>query len=265
MLPPFEELENSRRVEVPGIYNMRDVGGLPTADGSLVRRGLFFRADNLGWLGGAGVRRFAELGVATVVDLRMAHEIAEYPSPFAGGSRPSYHNVDLAGAVVPENPNEAGRSWYYAELPDGSIAFPVYARVRDYCLWLESRGAQVAQIMSILAAPEATPAVFHCAGGKDRTGVVAALLQALAGVPDSLIAADYSHTAVNNFPRYRTAPWRIASVKNAADYRREFCAPDVMLSVLFWLRSRFGDIGAYLDWVGLERTASQTLKDRLSC
>ena len=216
-----------------------------------------------GWLGDAGVRQLAELGIATVVDLRMAHEIAEYPSPFAEGTRPSYHNVDLVGAVVPENPNEAGKSWYYAELPDGSIAFPVYARVRDYCSWLESRAPQVARVMSILAGRAATPAVFHCAGGKDRTGTIAALLQALAGVPDGLIAADYSHTAVNNFPRYRTAPWRVASVKSSADYRREFCAPDVMLTVLFWLRSRFGDIEAYLEWIGMERAAVETLKDRL--
>jgi protein-tyrosine phosphatase len=263
MLPSFESLTDNRRVDVPGIYNMRDVGGLPTADGGLVKRGVFFRADNLGWLGEPGVRRLREIGIATVIDLRMATEVADYPNPFATGPRPRYHNVDLVGKAVPENPNEADSLWYHAELPDGSIAFPVYGRVRDYCCWLDSRTEKIREVMEILAGSDAAPAIFHCAGGKDRTGTIAALLQSLAGVPDDVVAADYAHTAVNNFPRYRKSPWWTKSVRSAADYRREFCAPDVMLTVLFWLRSRFAGVEPYLERIGLRAATIGTLKSRL--
>ena len=143
---------------------MRDVGGLRTTSGQPMRRGLFFRADNLGWLDPAGVDRLRDLGVSTIIDLRMSTEITRHPNPFSGGEHPRYLNVDLVGRVVsPEDLHENDPTWYRRELPDGSTEFPIYARVREYCHWLESRTLQFREIVSTLADPAAAPIVFHCA------------------------------------------------------------------------------------------------------
>ena len=118
------------------------------------------------------------LGLRTVVDLRRDRELAERPSVFAALEGVDYLQVDYVG----ESPIDPSQPLLEGAERTGDI----------YCQWLEVRRDQVRDTLRALAAPGAVPALFNCAAGKDRTGVTAALLLGLAGVPDDVIAEDYS-------------------------------------------------------------------------
>ncbi|MGE4427795.1 MAG: tyrosine-protein phosphatase [Solirubrobacteraceae bacterium] len=164
-----------RRLDVPGTFNFRDVGGLSTADGP-VRSGTLFRSDGLAALGDEGRAAFAALGVRTVVDLRQALEVEQHPSALPEDGPERLH--------VPVFTGELGIDM--EALTDIGVLYRV---LLDRCA--EGLTAAVRR----LAAPGALPALVHCAAGKDRTGMVIALSLSLAGVSDEQIVEDYSFTA----------------------------------------------------------------------
>ncbi len=169
-----------RRVPFVGITNLRDLGGYPTADGGTTRWGQVFRADALHKLTADDLEAFAELGVRTVFDLRGDVERDEFPGPV-----PSRH-VPISGrpvgVVAPPPPAETFAA-------DGEQL------LRDmYVGILEHSATNVATVLRGLADPDAVPAVFHCHGGKDRTGVVAAVLLLALGVDRETVLDDYEAT-----------------------------------------------------------------------
>ena len=154
-----------------GLVNFRDLGGLPAA-GGLVRPGLLFRSDSLAYATPADVARLVGvLRVATVIDLRGEHEVAQL-----GRGRFADTPVD----------------YYPAPIADVSGADDL---VGHYLAMLDEKGDVLAGTVRLLTRPHALPAVFHCEAGCDRTGVLAAVLLGLLGVPDDVIAADYAATA----------------------------------------------------------------------
>ena len=164
-------------------YNARDLGGYPTTDGRATRRQALIRADNLVRLTPAGQAALRAYGVRTILDLRLAYELASDPSPFAATSgqpgEPRYVHLPLHDAATDAAIDAA----------DSTAA--------GYLVLLEQNHAHVAAVIGAVAAGLAAGGVVvHCHGGKDRTGLVAALLLALVGVPPALIAADYAHSAV---------------------------------------------------------------------
>lgn len=163
--------ERVRAVE--GSHNVRDLGGLRTRSGGRLRTGRVFRSDYPSFVdadaGGA-----AALGLATVVDLRRATEA-------------DVECVDWAalGVAYRRWPLTAGRedSWH--------ARYPAY---------LTRRPETVVGAVRDAMRPEGHPVLFHCAAGKDRTGVVAALLLALLDVPDDDIVEDYLLSAASVAP-----------------------------------------------------------------
>ena len=243
---------------------MRELGGLPAADGKITRKGVFYRAENLARLNPEGVKTVQGLGLKTVLDLRNTGEIGREPDPFQSGEKITYVNIDMIGKAVPTAVAADGA--YRINNPDGTAVFPVYNMVREYCHWLEVRVPQICRIMTELAEPDAVPLVFHCAGGKDRTGIITALLLSLAGVSNLIIAADYSHTAQNSITTYlsEVQPGANETVRNAGDYKREFCPPEVILVMLFWLDTKYGGTKPYLRSIGVSEQAIMRLKETLT-
>jgi protein-tyrosine phosphatase len=169
-----------RRVPFVGITNLRDLGGYPAADGGTTRWGRVFRADALHKLTAEDLEAFAALGVQTVFDLRGDVERDEFPGPV-----PSRH-VPITGRPVgitaPPPPSDMSAA-------DGErILRDMYVGI------LEHSAANVAAVLRGLADPDAVPAVFHCHGGKDRTGVVAAVLLLTLGVDRETVLDDYEAT-----------------------------------------------------------------------
>jgi protein-tyrosine phosphatase len=166
----------SRRVALDGALNFRDLGGYASARGS-TRRGRVYRSDALSGLTDGDIDRLLDLGLATVVDLRNARELAASPGVFAAHARVQYHHnpvATLGDADLP--PHERLQALDFAA---------------HYVDMARLSSETFAFLFHLLAREEAYPLVFHCAGGRDRTGVAAALILSAAGVSREEIVADY--------------------------------------------------------------------------
>jgi protein-tyrosine phosphatase len=176
---------SDRHVPLDGITNLRDLGGFATAGGGTTRWRTVYRADALHKLSADGLAKFHELGVRAVFDLRGDVEREAFPNPVASVHVP----------IVGRPPGEV------RPLRDGELSLEDGERMlRDtYVGILEHSAAGIATILRTIADGAANPALFHCHGGKDRTGVVAAVLLAAVGVRRDDVLDDYEATR-----RYRT-------------------------------------------------------------
>ena len=186
---------------------MRDLGGLPTADGGRTAAGRILRSDNLQTLSAADVRRLVgELGLREVIDLRTTAEILlEGRGPLRDVAEVTHRHFSLLPErghhtdvfAVEEPPEDLAEGWLETLLPrqvaEHDEGEP--PAVRSYLGYLGQRSDAVVAALRALAAPVPGAAVVHCAAGKDRTGVVVALALAVAGVPHEEIVADYALTA----------------------------------------------------------------------
>jgi protein-tyrosine phosphatase len=231
----------------PDCRNTRDLGGLRRA-GGLTRTGFLVRSDNLRSLNAAGVEAMVAYGVTTVIDLRSESEVATSPSPFgsrdAAAKLPIYTHLPLI---------DDGTMLKLAEAPD------MFER---YLMMLEHRQAAFSAIFSTLAKSEGT-VVFHCFAGKDRTGMVAAMSLALAGVDVSSIAADYAETDAQMATRYEE--WlAAASPENLEAMRDDLrCPPERIVGVLEHLDKRWGGAEGYLEAAGMSPTDISNLRSKL--
>jgi protein-tyrosine phosphatase len=184
----------SRHRDLPGSFNVRDLGGLPTVDGARLRPGLMFRSDYPAFADQDEGRAVKELGIRTVVDLRggaeAAHELVVWEALGV-----SYQRSPIIADIA--------SSWH--------ASYPSY---------LTRRPETVLDAVRRVLDPESQPVLFHCAAGKDRTGVVAALVLSVLGVADDDIVADY----VLSEPSVRHVLARLA---DAAPYRERLMATTV--------------------------------------
>jgi protein-tyrosine phosphatase len=240
-----------RSIVFEGVFNVRDLGGLPTADGRSVRAGRLIRADGVHRLAGEDLERARALELRTVVDLRTAGEI-ERSSRFPGDRYPvDWHHLPILE-----------RMWSDDELvaTTGAVDF-----LRDrYLDMLRSGAASIARIVELVA--DGTPMLFHCAAGKDRTGVVAAILLSLAGVPHEEIVVDYHATAgaMAAFVDWLTVthPEAMDSMTSQPPEYLE-APPEAMAGFLDGVDERFGSVEAYVLGLGVAPAAIDRVRDVL--
>ncbi|WP_336245482.1 tyrosine-protein phosphatase [Nonomuraea sp. SYSU D8015] len=186
----------TRWIDLEGAVNARDLGGLPTRDGGVTRSGRIFRADNLQGLTPRDVDLLVgELNLRHVVDLRSNAEVAlEGPGPLTTVPEVRHHHLTLFA--------EGGRHTdVEADTIDGERVLPWAERVLDeelrvtgfYFGYLRDRPSAVVAALRAMSLDDGA-AVVHCAAGKDRTGVLAALALEIAGVTREAIVEDYVAT-----------------------------------------------------------------------
>lgn len=243
--------DEARRVHVPGAHNVRHVGGYQTCNGRLTRPDAFFRADSLHRLDTAAQQLLLARGVRTVIDLRDRSEQQEQPNPLAAATQVDYrfmplymHWSDLVGEVT------------------GMVGIQEY-----YEMMLAACGEALADAFVVMAQPQAFPVLIHCAAGKDRTGLVTAMMLDLAGVPAEVIAADYSLSY-----DYLQPVMAEFLEKGAADgfdpvaYEEIMLSPaPVMCQTLAHLRDNYGGARAYLRRRGLSEQQLDNLVAQMLC
>jgi protein-tyrosine phosphatase len=239
--------ELGRRIPLPGTHNVRDVGGYPTVDGRETRWRTLFRADSLHKLPFPAQQELIAYGVRTVLDLRRDIEVEHWPNVFASSSSLRYARVDLAplGGVteITESPLES-----------------IYRAILDF------RRREIAEAFMILAEENAFPAVIHCTAGKDRTGLLVALLLSLAGVDNETIAWDYALSSEYLGQSYFNEARERATLANVPweRYRLNLVSPpDYMLRTLDYVDSRYGGVELYLRTIGLSETNMFNLQSAL--
>ncbi|MFC5821640.1 tyrosine-protein phosphatase [Nonomuraea harbinensis] len=171
-----------RHIKFANIHNFRDVGGYATADGRSVRWQRLYRADSLGWLAGEDLDTFRALRVRTVIDLRHPFEAEKYGRvPEEHGL--AYHNLPIEG-----------RRWDFA-LYEEDRGVARYLADR-YLKVTENGVANLRTAMETICRADSAPVVVHCAAGKDRTGLLLAIVLSLLGVAEDDIVADYALTGL---------------------------------------------------------------------
>lgn len=163
-----------RSVDLDGSFNARDAAGLATTDGCRFVRGRLLRSGSLGGLTDDGRARLRSLGVTTVLDLRTDAERSAAPDALVGSGATAVPVPMLAGAV--------------ASMTD------VPALDDLYCRLLDDEPTAVADAVRVVAHAGTEGVLVHCSAGKDRTGVVVALLLTVLGVPTATVLDDYAAT-----------------------------------------------------------------------
>jgi len=248
-------LDDDRRV-IPlfAVHNFRDLGGYPTNDGRHTRWRTLFRADGLYRLTPDDANIVMNLGVRTVVDLRTNNEVRERGTFPVNVHDVAYHHLPIIDAT-----------WGETQTPefDDAVDFLVYA----YREMLAEAAPRFADAINLLSQQSVLPAVFHCAAGKDRTGILAALVLGVLGVDESIIAADYGLT---RSATTRLRAWARQHQPELADlYDRmppRFTAADprAMTIILNDITSRYGSVRNYVREIGVSDDAVRALVDALT-
>jgi protein-tyrosine phosphatase len=243
----------TRTLDWDGCYNVRDLGGVPLPGGRETRSGVLVRSDNVRKLTDDGWRALAEHGIERIVDLRWSEELA--------ADEPRDVDVDvvhvsLLGVLDPDYSDDI-EDYMAAGDPVGYWAKLNIQILERHCMMI---GAAITAI-----ADADGPVVFHCAGGKDRTGLIAALLLRNAGAAVEDVAADYALT----FEALRRSPrtWADEAADEDERRRRTFMLnspPDAMRLALEHVEREYGDVAGYLRSCGLDDGRIERLRDRLA-
>ncbi|MFF7885934.1 GNAT family N-acetyltransferase [Streptomyces sp. NPDC020794] len=243
----------NRHIPFARLHNFRDLGGYTTADGRTVRRSRLYRADSLGKLtpGTQDWDLFLSLGIHTVVDLRYPWEIE------AKGRVPEHPSLTYHNQSIEHRPYDQ------AALPP-SVAPGPYLAAR-YAEVAEDGTKEIRETLQLVgaAAESDTPLVFHCASGKDRTGLVAALVLSLLGVPEQTITDDF--TLTERATPLLVADWRANNPGRELQWPAYGTAPaEIMTRFLSTMNSRYGSIQSYVtETLGLDATFTAALRATL--
>ena len=168
--------------------NFRDVGGLPVAGGGRLRAGVLYRCEGPANFDDDHRRELCELGIRLVCDMRAQQERDDAPNSWAGAAR-LYH-LDINNVL-----REESSAGWDALKDDPSPGAAQAALAKSYAAMPGAILPHIGGLIDAMLAGE-TPALVHCTAGKDRTGVLVALLLTLIGVPHDAIVADYQRSDI---------------------------------------------------------------------
>jgi protein-tyrosine phosphatase len=238
-----------RVVALEGCFNFRDLGGYPTVHGRTVRWQQVYRSDALHLLTSADIARLqGELGLGAVIDLRSTAELQAEQAGWIGPADIDFHHLPL----------------YDGERVRTEEAPPIETLADRYFLLAEFAKPQIARVVQTVAESRG-PVVYHCAAGKDRTGVVSAVLLGLLGVRDEIIVADYAATREN----LEAIIDRLMASKGYENVFAELppdtlhAEPATMVTFLERLRAEHGSVTGYAHAAGLTPATLDALAGRL--
>lgn len=239
-----------RQIPLEGCFNFRDLGGYPTRDGSRVRWRRFFRADGLQALTAPDVAELeGELRLSSIVDLRSTAELQGDGRGRLAETSIAFHHLPLFDGSRDEQRTPP------ADLSLGAMYLGLVERAKE----------PIANTLRVLAdTPAGESSVYHCAAGKDRTGIVSAIVLSLLGVDDELIIADYALSQDNmdkvierlNVLRGYDEVWKELPPETLHAH------PETMRELLEGLNSGYGGVPGYAEAIGFDEAALARLRDR---
>ncbi len=246
---PLSGAPYDRHISLEGAVNFRDLGGYRSADGRTIRWRSLFRADDLSRLSRPDREVVRTLGIATVIDLRTRAEVEMERFP-VDEIPVGFHHLPLTADLPP-----------FADFLGGPEVF-----AEHYLDIARKSGDQMARALAIVAQPGTHPVIVHCAAGKDRTGVLVAVLLALLGVPDETIAEDYAlsaramdavlHRLLDRLPEQEQEIRAVAATMFSA-------TPANIHALLDGLRAEHGSVESYAAAHGVGADVVTSLREAL--
>ncbi len=241
----------TRTLNWPACYNVRDLGGLPTQDGRTTAWRAVVRSDIPARLTAEGRAALLAYGVRTIIDLREPDQVRAEPSIFMeqcdDPAMPTYLNLPME-TREPAVSALIGAAKHRAE---------VYQIVLDHYPQL------IAKVLRAIGQARPGGILLHCHAGKDRTGIIVALLLGLVGVPQESIAADYAESQRCLWPLWEEIVAKVGGEAQADFWLKPTATPDMMESLIEHLSHRYGGVESYLSAIGLTTVEVTQLRTRL--
>lgn len=255
----------SAAIRLEGALNFRDFGGYKTLDGSVVCRGKLFRSDSLSALTARDFERLAALDLRLVCDLRSLLELEHKPTQWPEGFRPEILHMDIS-ADLRSGDGKIIDILRRDQTERGAVAM----MLQSYRMIPRAAQRHLRDLFLRLASDNVLPLMIHCSAGKDRTGVLAALIQLVLEVSQEDVFADYLLTE-----RYRdgetfeatvaevialslgTTPPREV-VKAVADVRESY-----LEAALLTIDEDYGSLENYLATAGIDPVLLAKVRERL--
>jgi protein-tyrosine phosphatase len=245
----------SRQMTFDSIRNFRDLGGYRTRQGrSVVWRRLFRSSDLRNMTRGDFTILREEIGLTSVIDLRSNFEIERQGLGLIAEAGIRYYNVSFIADGGDREANERR----YKECSNMGEFYLQLVRQKEF-------GKRIIEALEVIAEPKNHPLVFHCAIGKDRTGILAAILLSVLDVADEDIIQDYSLStpymeellaSIDNEPKMAEA------VKHLPRYFWD-AAPESMVLFLSTIRKEYGSARGYLESLKTETPLIERLEKAL--
>ena len=228
-----------RRLFYGATYNLRDLGGYPATNGAVTRWRMYYRSDLVQIITEQDKAAFLAIKLTTVIDLRSREEVERAPNAFSGADWIAYHNIPLLPEAVID---KCMTTSPFKEL---------------YILFVERGKKKLGRVFTILA-ESSGPCLFHCLAGKDRTGIIAALLLMLVDVPREDVVADYEVSGTY----YWRKVVRLDEGANAATQAHIRSNRETINYFIDHIISKYGDAEGYLLGAGVTDENIKTLRDR---
>jgi protein-tyrosine phosphatase len=251
---PFEKLSN-----------FRDVGGLRTGDGGVLKTGVLFRSEELSRLTERDAATLREFGIRSICDLRSPEESRKKAARLADGTAIRVVNIPLHD---PDQESSRTRLLGFLFGKTGGDRYREFGKSYYHHLAFE-RTSRMREILTMLSKEENLPALIHCSAGRDRTGFVAAVIQLFAGVPYETVMEEYLRTNDYFGPRLDrfVAALRVMTLFLVPAERVRSIAmaqPEFLHEVYERILQNYGSVEGYLgEGCAIERDTLEELKRRL--
>ncbi|MBF9235262.1 tyrosine-protein phosphatase [Microvirga alba] len=242
-----------RLIALAGAHNIRDLGGYALRGGGQTRWRSILRADGLHNLMEDAQAELVRNGLRTVIDLRNAAELSAAPNPFRTHPDVVYHNIPLFSALAP------------IHMSHDPSRGPFDMSVR-YCDAIDLCQPAISKVIVTIAAAEDGGVLFHCSAGKDRTGIIAALLLSAVGASEDVVIDDYALTETVASPliaRLRAEALARGTAPDLADGYLA-CEPALMRRTFDHLNRAYGGVRAYLSQLEINDAILARLERRLT-
>lgn len=240
---------DKQRLFFDDLINCRELGGMRGSDGRIFRSGIMLRSGSPSIASDKARKELKDFGVKCVIDLRSKAEVTHYGNPFMDDPDISFHNIPL---FVGDPDAEE----------DPTMNFLRTHTMGDfYVMMVQELGREVVKVMKVLSEDNGGYTLFHCAHGKDRTGVIAALLYMLIGASEEDIVLNYKVSY--DYARHFLDPL-IADKEPVMRHTLRSDA-DNMITLLKFFREKYGlSAERYLLENGMTENEIDRLKARIT-
>lgn len=237
---------NQRRLDLSGTFNLRCLGGYSTGK-SLTKWRRIFRSDSPHALDQNGILTMINHKVQTVIDLRSPAEVQHKPNPFNSQSKVNYQNISLFDdQILNYKPTE----------------FPL---LEIYKETLDLKKQELTKIINTIANSENGSVLFHCSAGKDRTGLVAALILSMVGVDQKTIIEDYALTEQFIEPHLHTFMTDAQRRGLNTAYFKPLldCKPHFMEKTFEYVNTQYGSLSSYISGLQISESTITKIQNKL--